>query len=66
MPTNPGSPDAMRLGCTCSALANHYGDGAVEDGMIKPDKFLVADDCPIHADARRVANAPVQEETSSD
>lgn len=62
--TNPGSPDAMRLGCLCSPLANHYGEGAVEDGKIV-DKFLVNDECPIHADARRVKN-PEPDEINTD
>lgn len=52
--TNPGSPKAKRLGCTCSPLDNWYGEGAVIDGHVDSGQFFIADDCPIHADSRRL------------
>lgn len=51
---NPGSPEAMRLGCKCSPLSNNYGKGAVVGDKIEEGVFDLADDCPIHVDARRV------------
>ena len=49
---NPGSSAAKRMGCTCSPLENHFGEGVVEDGIMLSDVFILADDCPIHADQR--------------
>lgn len=51
---NPGSARAKRLGCTCPALDNAYGEGAVIDGISDPNQFFIADDCPIHVDKRKL------------
>ena len=62
---NPGSADAKRLGCTCSPLDNHYGDGVVVDtaegAELLPDVFSVASDCPIHIDMRNVEDASIKQ-----
>lgn len=54
MPTNPGSAEAKRLGCTCPVLDNAYGEGAVVEGQIQKDKWFVDPECPIHVDERRL------------
>jgi hypothetical protein len=45
---NPGSWLAVRKGCECPVLDNHYGDGAVINGSIDPEQFYVSPSCPIH------------------
>lgn len=54
MSSNPGSPDAKRLGCTCPVIDNNYGNGAVVDGQVIPDQFYIDPDCAIHRDRRSV------------
>lgn len=54
MPTNPGSAEAKRLGCTCPVLDNAYGKGAVMEGKIDHEQFYTDPDCPIHRDRRLV------------
>lgn len=41
---NPGSREAIHLGCTCPVIDNHHGRGA--EG--KPDQFWIVADCPLH------------------
>lgn len=55
--TNPGSPEAKRLGCTCPVLDNAYGKGAVIDGRISETAFFTSPDCPVHVDQRRLLSA---------
>ena len=52
MDTNPGSPEAKRLGCSCPVLDNAYGEGAVIDGQVNAMSFYLDPDCPIHQDKR--------------
>lgn len=41
----PGHPDAVRSGCLCPQIDNHYGKGApYPDGQ----RFIVRGDCPLH------------------
>lgn len=49
--TNPGSPEAKRLGCTCPVLDNAYGEGAVVDGQINKEAFYIDPDCSIHVNS---------------
>ena len=45
---NPGSKEALALGCTCPVLDNHYGKGS---GWKNPDgseAFWVTQGCPVH------------------
>jgi hypothetical protein len=43
---NPGSPEALREGCLCPVIDNHYGKG-VDRGNGKIDYWKSAD-CPLH------------------
>lgn len=42
---NPGSDEAIEMGCRCAVLDNRHGLGAynVEDGV-----FWISGDCPLH------------------
>mgnify|MGYP001581090404 CR=1 FL=1 len=42
---NPGSDEALRLGCTCAVLDNNYGRGFPWGGG---PSFLVNTECPLH------------------
>ncbi len=44
---NPGSPEAVKLGCTCPEMDNGHGQGcgAVLDGV---PLFWFSHDCPVH------------------
>lgn len=41
---NPGSPDAVARGCTCSVEDNRRGAGAADPRV----EFWVDPDCPLH------------------
>jgi hypothetical protein len=42
----PGSEEAIRLGCTCAVIDNHYGKGfLMSDGEAH---FWISSDCPLH------------------
>jgi len=41
----PGSPEAMKLGCTCPEDVNYGGQGFMLNGE---SKFWYAKDCPVH------------------
>jgi hypothetical protein len=45
---NPGSGEAVELGCTCPVIDNHYGEGFpwIEGGH----SWWINADCPLHAD----------------
>ena len=47
---NPGSPDAVKAGCTCPIMDNDGGRGSgfPKDGSDEPT-FWVDSYCPIHA-----------------
>jgi hypothetical protein len=51
-PVNPGSDEAIMLGCTCAVLDNCHGAGfpIFDDDGNKEDHpgFWVNEDCPIH------------------
>lgn len=40
---NPGSDEAIKMGCTCPVLDNAHGNGARGD-----PNFWISEDCPIH------------------
>jgi len=42
---NPGSPEAVEVGCICPVLDNHYGKGL---GTKKKPTFWYTDGCPVH------------------
>jgi hypothetical protein len=43
---NPGSDEAVKIGCLCGRLDNNFGRGYYEDGKT----FVYRLDCPIHKD----------------
>lgn len=49
---NPGSDEAIELGCTCPVLDNGHGHGAYG----QTDLFWNNGDCPLHTNAGRTAN----------
>ena len=46
---NPGSKEAIKLGCTCPVIDNRYGEGAYNDEQGNP-LFWMNDDCPVHGE----------------
>jgi len=43
---NPGSDEAIKLGCTCPQMDNHHGEGwAMYSGTML---FWITSDCPLH------------------
>ena len=46
---NPGSKEAVKIGCTCAVLDNHYGAG-IYGG--RGGTFWVSASCPLHGDVR--------------
>lgn len=46
----PGSPEAIKQGCTCPVLDNGYGKGIYGEG----EKFgwWVSQDCPLHGKSK--------------
>lgn len=42
---NPGSDEALKLGCTCPVMDNHYGAGVPYK---KGVSFWYSDDCRVH------------------
>lgn len=44
MKPNPGSDEAIKAGCLCPVIDNHYGRGAYGDGKA----FWYTENCPIH------------------
>ena len=52
MKVNPGSDEAIKLGCTCPVMDNAHGRGAfIEDGQVM---FWYSQDCPVHNDKTEV------------
>jgi hypothetical protein len=47
---NPGSPEALAIGCKCPVLDNCHGKGYLVPGS---GSFCVAEHCPIHGKAAR-------------
>lgn len=45
-PPNPGSKEALDMGCLCPVMDNHAGEG-FRQGDAGP-MFWVAGDCPLH------------------
>ena len=43
---NPGSPEAMKLGCKCPVLDNAHGRGFPWGG--NEPSFWVNEECPLH------------------
>jgi len=45
-PPNPGSDEAIELGCICPVIDNGHGRGYFGDGA--KYGFVVREDCPLH------------------
>lgn len=45
---NPGSKEAMLLGCRCPRMDNEYGAGCYVDAAGVP-QFWINGSCPLHA-----------------
>lgn len=53
---NPGSYDAIKAGCTCSVIDNHYGKGRREDY----NEYLVNSTCPLHSQIIKQNQAEIE------
>jgi len=49
---NPGSPEAVALGCRCPRMDNAHGAGVHGAGMA----WVTRNDCPLHGEARAPNN----------
>lgn len=47
LPLNPGSPEAVAVGCTCPVIDNRRGKGAYLDADDTP-LFWYSPECPVH------------------
>ena len=45
---NPGSPEAVKRGCTCSARDNQNGKGCYRSPFTGEWMFWIDDKCPLH------------------
>lgn len=53
MKPNPGSPEAVEQGCTCSVIDNHHGDGEpLRDGTAR--RWYIRLYCPVHSDFKEL------------
>jgi hypothetical protein len=50
----PGSPEAVKAGCSCSAFDNRMGKGAYNDADGQP-LFWYSQYCKLHGDPHQVA-----------
>lgn len=46
---SPGSPKAIKAGCTCDPIANHHGVGEPINGG-KNRRVYITLYCPLHSD----------------
>lgn len=52
---NPGSDEAVKAGCTCARMDNHYGKGIPsKDGPL----FWISGGCPLHGTPAALSDAP--------
>ena len=47
-PPNPGTPEALALGCTCPVVDNGYGTGY----RGRPGEYIYSVNCPLHGIGR--------------
>lgn len=45
MKPNPGSKEAIDLGCSCPVIDNHYGKGILIE---ENQEFWISQDCIVH------------------
>lgn len=48
---NPGSKEALIIGCKCPVIDNHYGKGIDMD--LSEPQFWISGDCPIHSQIKQ-------------
>ena len=58
---NPGSNEALSLGCTCPVMDNGHGRG----NMGQPHVFVYSVGCPVH-DVQTTTPAPMTETGADD
>jgi len=57
----PGSDEAVRLGCLCPVMDNHYGRGYVQ--IAGESSYVFNENCPLHGLAISIETAePVPSE----
>lgn len=56
---NPGSKEALELGCTCPVWDNYNGGGFIWFGT--EGFFYISEDCPLHAGGNKT-DADVKED----
>lgn len=42
---NPGSPEAVKAGCRCPVIDNHYGKGVPYGDSVE---YWMTEECPLH------------------
>ena len=47
---NPGSDEAIKQGCQCPVMDNHYGKGFEWKGKTQ---FWINGNCPLHGDSNK-------------
>ncbi len=57
---NPGSKEAMELGCRCPVLDNNYGKGS----NFGPNTFYINETCPLHS-SKNLKSKPVEEKSTA-
>ena len=55
---NPGSDEALAIGCKCPVMDNCYGKGYLVPGS---GSFCIAEHCPIHGKAAQDEEAKTEE-----
>jgi len=54
---NPGSPEALLVGCICAVLDNNHGEFA----PYPPDEWWITAGCPVHAPTKEHTDATEEE-----
>ena len=50
---NPGSKEALNLGCKCAVYDNNHGDGIGKDSNTGEELFWINLECPLHGKEQR-------------
>lgn len=45
---NPGSDEAVKLGCICPIVDNAHGKGYIPATATEPAGFIISLGCPVH------------------
>jgi hypothetical protein len=57
---NPGSDQAVKLGCTCPRIDNCRGKGIMIEGVVQ---FWVSENCSLHGTRRTSTKNPLAEDS---